>query len=151
MDVEQLVDPLAPEDMVSLGNILPQPHDQQWHDFMNQSTVIYNVTVDLNKMLQCFDQYIQSRSNPEFGPGACPVKFDGVSCWPETAPGHVRVIRCFDMFNGVRYDPSGEYWSMWAFANFTDGGGIDRQSCSIRKRKSGKGTGYEEESERNER
>lgn len=120
MDVEQLVDPLVPEDMVSLGNILPQPHDQQWHDFMNQSTVIYNVTVDLNKMLQCFDQYIQSRSSPEFGPGACPVKFDGVSCWPETPPGHVRVIRCFDMFNGVRYDPSGEYWTTWALDNFTD-------------------------------
>lgn len=121
MDVEQLVDPLVNEDFGSLENILPQAHDQQWHDFMKQSTVIYNVTVDLNKMMQCFGQYIQSRISPEFGPGACPVKFDGVSCWPETPPGHVRVIRCFDMFNGVRYDPSGEYWTAWGEGNFTGG------------------------------
>lgn len=114
MVMDQLVDMLSLEDMVSLGSVLPPPRNEMWLDFMNQVTVLRNVTMDMYKMLECFDQYVKSRHNPEFGPGACPVKFDGVSCWPETPPGRVRVIPCFDTFNGMQYDPLGEYWTTCA-------------------------------------
>ncbi|KAK8388941.1 hypothetical protein O3P69_020718 [Scylla paramamosain] len=54
----------------------------------------------------CFDQFVRSRASLEHDPKACSVKFDGVSCWPETPSGRVRIIPCFETFNGVRYDPS---------------------------------------------
>ncbi|MPC58678.1 Diuretic hormone receptor [Portunus trituberculatus] len=83
-----------------------------WNRFMEQSTVIVNATDDGQKVLSCFDQFIASiLESKDGGPaaGSCPVKFDGVSCWPQTPPGTLRIIPCFDVFNGVYYDPSGEY------------------------------------------
>lgn len=83
-----------------------------WNSFMEQSTVIVNATDDDQKVLRCFDQFLESLPEREPGgamAGGCPVKFDGVSCWPQTPPGTLRVIPCFDVFNGVYYDPSGEY------------------------------------------
>lgn len=84
-----------------------------WNRFMEQSTVIVNATDDDQKVLRCFEQFVASLLEPEYGgvgAGGCPVKFDGVSCWPQTPPGTLRVIPCFDVFNGVYYDPSGEYY-----------------------------------------
>lgn len=83
-----------------------------WNSFMKQSTVIVNATDDDQKVLHCFGQFVASLMEPDNGgvmAGGCPVKFDGVSCWPQTPPGTLRVIPCFDVFNGVYYDPSGEY------------------------------------------
>ncbi|MPC80437.1 Diuretic hormone receptor [Portunus trituberculatus] len=83
-----------------------------WNRFMEQSTVIVNATNDDQKVLRCFEQFVTSFMEPDLGgvgKGACPVKFDGVSCWPQTPPGTLRIIPCFEVFNGVYYDPSGEY------------------------------------------
>lgn len=78
-----------------------------WRRYMEQSTV-FNATNDDEKVLKCFNEYVNMVMEPEFGPGACPVKFDGVSCWPETPPGTLKAIPCFDDFNGVPYEPSGK-------------------------------------------
>ena len=88
---------------------LSQLRTFMWNRFMEQSTVIVNATDDDQKVLSCFDQFVASLMESEDGAGACPVKFDGVSCWPQTPPGTLRIIPCFDVFNGVYYDPSGEY------------------------------------------
>ncbi|XP_066954996.1 diuretic hormone receptor-like [Macrobrachium rosenbergii] len=95
--------------------------------FMEQSTV-FNTTDDNLKLQQCFYEYITSILEPDHDPSACPVKFDGVSCWPETSPGKMRAIPCFSDFNGVSYDPSENNatlychpngtWSTRAFYNF---------------------------------
>ena len=93
---------------------LSQIRTIMWNRFMEQSNVIVNDTNDDQKVLRCFEQFVASLLEPEFGgagAGACPVKFDGVSCWPQTPPGTLRVIPCFEVFNGVYYDPSGEYYS----------------------------------------
>lgn len=93
------------------GFDIAQLRTLMWNRFMEQSTVIVNATDDDQKVLRCFEQFVASLMEPDDAAmaGACPVKFDGVSCWPQTPPGTLRVIPCFDVFNGVYYDPSGEY------------------------------------------
>ncbi|XP_063863507.1 LOW QUALITY PROTEIN: diuretic hormone receptor-like [Scylla paramamosain] len=93
-----------------------------WNRFMEQSTVIVNATNDDQKVLRCFEQFVTSFIEPDFGgagKGACPVKFDGVSCWPQTPPGTLRVIPCFEVFNGVYYDPSENNATLYCYANGT--------------------------------
>ncbi|XP_045137695.1 LOW QUALITY PROTEIN: diuretic hormone receptor-like [Portunus trituberculatus] len=93
-----------------------------WNRFMEQSTVIVNATDDGQKVLSCFDQFIASiLESKDGGPaaGSCPVKFDGVSCWPQTPPGTLRIIPCFDVFNGVYYDPSENNATLYCYANGT--------------------------------
>nr|XP_045588874.1 uncharacterized protein LOC123750812 [Procambarus clarkii] len=94
------LDPDSPV-MTELRNTL-------WNKFMEQSTVL-NSTDEDHKVLKCFQEYVHSIAEPSGYPGSCPVKFDGVSCWPETAPGALRVIPCFNVYNGVYYDPSGKF------------------------------------------
>ncbi|XP_063858339.1 diuretic hormone receptor-like isoform X2 [Scylla paramamosain] len=98
--------------------VLPQ-QEEMWHSFMNQSTLLPNTTMDKHKLFMCFDQFVRSRASLEHDPKACSVKFDGVSCWPETPPGRVRIIPCFETFNGVRYDPSENNATLLCFPNGT--------------------------------
>ncbi|XP_063591200.1 diuretic hormone receptor-like isoform X1 [Penaeus indicus] len=89
-----------------------------WRRYMEQSTV-FNATNDDEKVLKCFNEYVNMVMEPEFGPGACPVKFDGVSCWPETPPGTLKAIPCFDDFNGVPYEPSENNATLYCYPNGT--------------------------------
>lgn len=45
----------------------------------------------------------------------CPVDFDTVLCWPQTAPNSLAVLPCFDQLNGIKYDTRGK----WANFNGT--------------------------------
>ncbi|XP_042242832.1 diuretic hormone receptor-like [Homarus americanus] len=89
-----------------------------WRKFMEQSALI-NATNGDHKMLQCFNMYLNTTMDPESDPGACPVKFDGVSCWPETPPDTTRAIPCFNDFNGVHYEPSDYNATLYCYPNGT--------------------------------
>lgn len=41
--------------------------------------------------------------------GSCPVYWDGILCWPQTAPGTAALLKCFEEFEGIRYDSSREF------------------------------------------
>ena len=86
--------------------------DRFWDAFMEMSTVLPNNTAADINLLSCFDKYLKSQLEPEefmlTSDIFCPVKFDGISCWPATPPGILRSIPCFEEFNGLFYDSSGK-------------------------------------------
>ncbi|CAL4066158.1 unnamed protein product, partial [Meganyctiphanes norvegica] len=83
--------------------------------FMDHSLLINNSTDD-SKLTSCFLEFVTACPSRDMT--ACPTKFDGVSCWPETPPGTMRAIPCFDEFNGVGYDSS-ENATLYCHANGT--------------------------------
>lgn len=42
--------------------------------------------------------------------GSCPVYWDGILCWPQTAPGTAALLKCFEEFGGIRYDSSRKFF-----------------------------------------
>ena len=78
-----------------------------WRNFVQASNLI---SIETNAdVLKCFDDYINFlhdhiNSNVKY----CPVKHDGVSCWPATEPGTVSVVSCFEEFLGIAYDSTGK-------------------------------------------
>ncbi|KAK7065260.1 Corticotropin-releasing factor receptor 2 [Halocaridina rubra] len=86
--------------------ILEKINSPEFHEFFKESDLL-NTTDDDIYLMKCFEKYIKSLEVSDHAPEACPVRFDGVSCWPETSQGSLAVIPCFEHFNEVEYEPSG--------------------------------------------
>ncbi|XP_064109773.1 diuretic hormone receptor-like [Macrobrachium nipponense] len=106
-------DELTPE-----SEIVTELRKTLWRRFMEQSTVL-NETDNTHKVLKCFHEYVMSFMDSPYDQKTCPVKFDGVSCWPETPAGTLREIPCFDDFNGVFYDASENNATLYCYSNGT--------------------------------
>ncbi|CAL4152510.1 unnamed protein product, partial [Meganyctiphanes norvegica] len=76
-----------------------------WDQFMLHSRDHGDVNeTRSHKLLMCFREFVEMAYDVNHDPTACPVKFDSVSCWPETPAGTTRAIPCFEEFNGIYYN-----------------------------------------------
>ncbi|XP_066955927.1 diuretic hormone receptor-like [Macrobrachium rosenbergii] len=104
------------------SDVVSRVRATMYSQFMKQSKKLNDTHENSehdHKLLKCFHEYVISIMEPQYGPGACPVKFDGVSCWPETPPGTVRSIPCFTDFNGINYEPTENNATLYCYPNGT--------------------------------
>ena len=77
------------------------------HEFLSNSR--NGSSIEHPKMKDCFLEYLDSFfEHLHSDEVMCPVKFDGISCWPLTHRGILSVIPCFEELNGVPYNSSGK-------------------------------------------
>lgn len=85
-------------------------HYELFYEF-NQRSIPYEQSSSMvTSWESCFRLFSLKRQDDQaHDPTGCQIKFDGVSCWPETPAGTLATISCFEEFNGLFYDTTREY------------------------------------------
>lgn len=86
--------------MMNMSDTFDVNHVQDILDHINQLD-----DTNLSKDLQCLKS---KHLNDKIYNNACDIDWDTLSCWPQTLPGTLSKIPCFDQLYGIKYDSSRE-------------------------------------------
>lgn len=88
---------------VSLASENSLPEDNYVLNILNHINELNDSS--LIKELECYQQ-AKHLDNNRHDEGSCEVDWDSLLCWPETTPGTLLKLPCFDQLYGIKYDSS---------------------------------------------